>query len=484
MTKRPGRGGDDQGHEGQNGNEISTGPRADFQREPPISAYAIDLNIAGQIFGSDFQMDSELFPTKTPLPDGTEITVPTHMVGQDAVRYIAYDNAWRAQQKDLARYIYPGEIAISIKHHSPSPEEGEQIKLQCTHIQVAVGVNTEDGPGVITINNPQEYESGLFGDHTYPMIFVKPVFPTGVPAPIQRAYINNIRTWLIIANTFTVFPGNYDGGDPLATRSVAQIRMLGDKLLEALAGDEAAIRWLKSEEHQVYCAELAHVALNLGIHYPLNAANLGSDRSAKLAEQLEAKEFLAGNLNGFASLVDLEMAPEDLQPIGDLLGLAITEPHEEDPFGDGLAIEPFTLADILEQFIQRSIPRKQMGEGVAPVQAGMLRHAMPRLLQVMNIDHLPESDPERQALLGLYEQLILAVEQSYSDYAVFRQSIHPLMIQARKFTSPRANGTGAFVPPHCFLLRATDSIQGNSDQGVFDWQYLGHGMHASILKAI
>ncbi len=486
MTKRPGR----DNHENNNGNTSSGGvasePPKKYARDPAPAAYKVDLDKARALFGAEYATESDLFSIKTPLSDGRVIKAPTHMMGQteDAIRFIAYDDAWGVQQQDAARFFAPGEIAISIKHHCLTPEEGEQMKLQCTHIQTVVGINTKRGPGVITINNPQTYEASPFGSEIYPMIFVKPVFPAGVSPQMQRAYVNNIRTWLIIANTFTVFPEDYDGGDPLATRSVGQIRALGDKLLEALAGDKTAINWFESGENNVYCAELAHIALNLGIHYPLNVASLGTGRFKMLSEQIKTKEFLARNENANAALVDLDTSPEDLQPIGDLLGLQITEPNAEDPFGDGLAIEPFTLADILEQFIRKTIPREQMGETVASAQSALLKSAQPQLLKVTAMDQLPESAPQRQAVTALYTELILLVNQSYSDYSAFREAIRPLMAQARILASPKTNGAGAFVPPHCFLVRATDAIQGKSAQGVFNWQYLGHGLHASVLKSI
>lgn len=485
MTKNSRTGSNEHHNENPDGGNAAN-PLVDYAREPAEAAYRVDLGKAGVLFGSEFTSETDLFSIRTPLPDGSEIKAPTHMMGQtaDTLRLIAYDDAWGVQQQDAARFVAPGEIAIAIKHHSPAPEGGEEMKLQCTHIQIVVGIRTKDGPGVVTINNPQTYEASPFGSETYPMIFVKPVFPLEISPQMQRAYVNNIRTWLIIANTFTFFPANYDGGDPLGTRSAGQVRTLGDKLLEALAGDEAAIRWLESGENNVYCAELAHIALNLGIHYPLNVANLGTRRLRVLADQIRTKKFLARNENANVALVGLETAPDDLQPIGDLLGLQITEPNDEDPFGDGLAIEPFTMADILEQFIRRTIPRDQMGETVAPIQAALLKTAQPQLLQVTGINQLPESDPRRQAVTALYEQLIMAVGKSYRDYAAFREAIRPLLAQARKFASPRTDGAGAFVPPHCFLARASDAVQGKSCQGVFNWQYLGHGLHASVLKAM
>ena len=460
-------------------------PDIQYNREPPMSKFDIDLDQANAAWGSHFTSLKEIFSTVTELPDGEVITSATHMLGQDedSIRLIAYNDDLGVQQSDIGRFIAPGEIAIAIKHHScsPDPDEKERMKLQCTHIQIAVGVETEDCAGSITINNPQDYQEGLFGDVTYPMIFIKPQFPGQLTAKQQQAYVNNIRTWLVIANTFTEFPGNYNGGDPLATRSVAQIEELGDKLLEALGGEKEAIKWLRDSQHQVYCAELAHVSLNLGIHCPLSEAALGSDRFALLQQQLTTREFLSMNSNRHCQLIPLQAAPDDLKPIAEELGIQTTEPSDQDPFGDGLAIEPFTLADILERFIQETVPREQHGESLAPVQSAILTKALPSLLDITGMSELHATDPKRMAVEALYSELINLVAKEYADYQEFRASLHPLLLKAKTITGPRDDGGGAFVPPHCFLVRATDCIEGRSDHGVLDWQYIGHGLHESVL---
>jgi hypothetical protein len=100
--------------------------------------------------------------------------------------------------------------------------------------------------GAVTINNPQDYGGhqgpddgrGLFGTRDSPMIFLRPKFRPQVMAEQRAMYMDNIRTWLVIANTFTNFPQEkYNGNDPLGTLSVKATRVLGDKLLDALVGE-------------------------------------------------------------------------------------------------------------------------------------------------------------------------------------------------------------------------------------------------------
>src|SRR5690606_15808797 len=132
----------------------------------------------------------------------------THYEEGKPITLIAYDNALGPRQEDLVRFVEPGEVLIGVKHHKPEhPVLGgagkEEVKLDSTHIELAVGV-TVDNPdgtkskGVITLNNPQNYEGGLFGTPDYPMIFLKLKFPPGLSAADQKAYMDNFRTWLTI----------------------------------------------------------------------------------------------------------------------------------------------------------------------------------------------------------------------------------------------------------------------------------------------
>lgn len=104
---------------------------------------------------------------------------------QDSLDHVQRRSAG-PQQKDLIRFVKPGEVYIAIKHHSPMhPElvgnDKEAIKFQATHIEIVVGVEVEvDGkmvPGVITLNNPQATKTVSFGSPDYPLILTRLTFP-------------------------------------------------------------------------------------------------------------------------------------------------------------------------------------------------------------------------------------------------------------------------------------------------------------------
>jgi len=106
-----------------NSGGTDTAQLLNFNREPPASKYGVDLEKAAELFGYTFPGLLDMFSTETPLPDGQVITAPTHMMGkdEDGIRIISYNNDKGQNQDDVARFIAPGEIAISIKHHSPAP---------------------------------------------------------------------------------------------------------------------------------------------------------------------------------------------------------------------------------------------------------------------------------------------------------------------------------------------------------------------------
>lgn len=476
--------------------ENNPSPYSDFNREPPPTNYTVDLKKAGEIWKRKCASLSDLFSTRT----GTVVS-PTHMLGQpeDKIRLIAYSSPDKtrrrgdeSEQTDLARFILPGEFAIAIKHHSPKPNRKivERMKLQCTHIQVAIGVKKNGKAGVIAISNPQNYYRrknnarvplGLFGTEDYPAIFIKPKFPDDFSPELKRQYLDNIRAWLIIANTFTRFPDEdrYNGNDPLMTINLRKIKILGDKLLQALNDKTEAAKWFYEAENRVYCGELAHIALNLGIYHPLNKTFLGEKWYEVVRRQFFSKKFLKYNSNRYVPQVSLEMAPETLEPITSHIKnlsenlQALFDPH--------LAIQPFAMVEIMEKYIQKTIPRELLGEKVASAQAELLSKTRLAFWKTMEIDKLSEEDFIRAEMDTFFRRIVQAVGSDHGSYQKFGEALRPLLREAHYFMEKIGVELNAFIPPHCFLVRATNSLKGEPGQGVLGWQYLGHGLHECML---
>lgn len=483
--------------------------------------YETDFAALNQLFPSDRPITSleEAFTVRVKLGD-FQVDAPTHLFGAP-VNLIPYGNddgiddaaGERVDNVDayIAEAFPPGQVGFAIKHHRPEfrtlalggeggvGEMKEHFKLQDTHIEIVIGVEDAGVAHAITVNNPQTYESGRFGNAHYPMVFVRPKFPSYLSQEQARLFNDNIRTMAVAFNTVSNFPGDYNGGDPLGARSPEQVMLHASMMVRAVAGDESAVEWFKKPENLIYCAELAHVSSSAGLLAPLNAATfvplVGQETwdkfvaAVKLHNENPAESaFAAHNGNKRVATVKLALAPEELKPAvayapADIAAAEATK----------LAFKPMTMADIVEHFLRTHIPRELgftdpqsgqhvSGEKLAPMQGAILEKMKPGLVEAMALDKLPpgpESDAIKAAVDDLFGKLVKVVGTSYPDYATFRANLEPLMQAARKMTGPRAdNGVGLFVPPSLLHVVA----QGKNPGGLLGLEYVGHGLHFSVLK--
>jgi hypothetical protein len=459
---------------------------------------AVNANWPGETAMVDIE---DAYRVRVELGD-QRLVADTHLFGTD-VNVIPYDDGDNAVDVDgrligagdavIARYFPPGEIGIAVKHHRPehrvlslsggsADDMKEDFKLQDTHIEIVVGVERNGRPGAITLNNPQDYQEGRFGDEQYSMIFLRPVYPEYLDAEQQAMFRDNIRTMLLGFNAVSNFPGDYNGGDPLAAHSPEKVLEHSAQMVRAIAGDEAARAWFTEPAHQVYCAELAHVSFSAGLLAPLNAETfvplVGQATWDAFAAEIakhqdgQASAFTDLNDNAYAELVAATLAPSELRPVASYAPVG-------NPAARQIAFQPMTMADIVESFMATHIPRNVMGEAVAPLQAAVLTQMKPGLLEAMAMDQVPESDPRRQAVDALFAQLVTVVGTSYGSYDEFRSNLAPVMAQARVMTGPRDDaGTGYFVPPSLMHLIG----QGRFDDGLMGLRYVGHGVHWSMVR--
>lgn len=461
--------------------------------------YDVDFTKYNAIYGTTFQKPEEAYTLLVKVGDKT-IPAPTHLFGE-AVNVIPYsndDNVRTAEGRKLlrgdsiiAQVFKPGQVGIAVKHHrseypnldlntaDPTTMK-EHFKLQDTHIEVVVGVKRDGKNGAITLNNPQGYERGAFGDEKYAMIFLRPVYPTYLSADQKKQFENNVRTMLVGFNAVTNFPGDYNGGDPLGARDPDKVREYVKQMVLAINGDTAAREWFKKKENLVYCAELAFLSFSAGLIAPLNDATMiplvGADAWTKFQATItkhnagERTAFLELNQNERVKYVrDLTVAPADLKPA------ASYGPASE---AKKLALQPMTMADILDEFMRTHIPREIAGEALAPAQGAVLKAMKPGLLEQMRMNELPATDPRRVAVEQLFDKMVETVGKSYGSYAEFRSSLEPLLVQARAITGPRGDtGEGLFVPPSLFHVAA----QGKR-AGLLRFQYEGHGVHVGAVK--
>lgn len=465
------------------------------------SAYTADMAAYNAIYGTSFENLDQAYTVLIKAGDKT-IPAPTHLFGE-AVNVIAYSNddgvktadgqTFERGDQEIAKVYKKGQVGIAVKHHrsefpaldlnsADASAMKEHFKLQDTHIEIVVGVERDGKPGAITLNNPQNYEEGAFGDEKYAMAFLRPVYPSYLSDAQIAAYEANVLTMVVGFNAVTNFPGDYNGGDPLGARSVERVREHVKNMVLAIGGDAGAQAYFQDPANQVYCAELAHLSFTAGMHVPLNDATMiplvgepaWSTFKAYIAKHDagEKTPFVEMNDNRRVELIrELAVAPDTLKPIGEVAPAN----------GDKLAFEPMTMSDIVEQFMRTHMPRELLGEQLAPLQGAVLEKMRPGLLEVMKLDQAPADHPARVAVEGLYTRMVEAVSKPYGSYAEFRAAIEPLLAQARQITGPRADdGVGLFVPPSLFHVIA----QGKHQGGLLGMQYEGHGVHVSAVKKL
>jgi len=479
-----------------------------------LSGYDMDIATANQIWAGDTPIvkPEDAWTARVSI-GGQVIAAPTHLFGP-VLNVIPYSNedgvkdatgaVFARGDQVIAKYFTPGQIGIGLKMHRPEHRDidldnadaanmKEDFKLQDTHIELVVGVEkAEHGkPGAITLNNPQNYENGRFGNKTYSMIFLRPELPDYAVAH-EQAYTDNIRLALVGFNAVTNFPGDYNGGDPLGARNPDRVREYVDQMVRAIAGEQAAREWFEAPDNLVYCAELAFLSLSAGVIQPINATsmvprvgqqtwdayvaeiekhNRGVDEFQASGNITEPSAFLALNDNKRVGMVRINLAPEALEPIAEL------SPDPETA-RQLLAYRPMTMSDIVEQFMRTHIPRETLGEALAPAQGGALAKMKPGLLEKMGMDQLPTTDPKRVAVEALFDKIVEVVATPFADYAAFRKALEPLLAQARVITGPRGDsGEGLFTPPSLFHVAA----QGKHS-ALLQMQYEGHGVHVSAVR--
>ena len=466
------------------------------------SEYVANLEKLSQIFPNDKAPLSTIADAFSVVVDlgQNKIKAPTHLFGAD-VQVIPYgdeDNVTDAVGNPVARFdseiakaYTPGIVGIGVKHHRPefryfsvadaSADMKEHFKLQDTHIELVVGVQREGAPGAITINNPQTYQDGLFGGKTYPMMFLQATFPEYVKAQ-ERAFNDNILNWLMVFGAVSEFPGDYNGGDPLAAYNSEKVLEHAINGIKAITGDTEAHEWFQKDENMIYCAELAYISHNAGILVPLTKAfmapHVGEEVWAAYTAEVDKHNagqpnaFMTMNSNDMIKYVRTTATPEDLQPLW-----TYAPADQQTDAKSRLAFAPMTASHIVEHFMRLTFPREELGEGMAAVQGGMLAKMKDGLLEQMGMDGLPAEHPARAAASGLYDKIVETVSVQYEDYTAFRKAIQPLLDQAGQLTGPRPgdNGKGYYVPPSLYHIIA----QGKHPGGLLGVGYVGHGVHWS-----
>ncbi|CAA6817964.1 MAG: Unknown protein [uncultured Thiotrichaceae bacterium] len=459
-----------------------------YDRPLPATQYTVKANAAKALWDDDsLQNNRDLLTKLIQVGDNWE-EVPTHIRQDSDIRPIAYQNSWQSKQRDLLRYMLPGEWFIGSSHHNPGnrqitrqvmqdEEKGlEMLKFSITHIRNYIGIrDTRGKPGMVGTDSPRSYanknSAGHVNPKNYPALIWRVRFLEGITPAEQRAYINNIRTWSMLMHKVTKFPPDYNGTDNLMTNTMDKVVGFGADVLDALSGSRSSLNKLHQKSAQVYCSESGmHLALNLGLNAPLNKQTVsqlfGASTWPKVLSMVnEGRNFwkngkhldyYGSGSDGYVQnseqnrMVDMEEAPDWLKPLKERMS---SRPLS----AGGLVFRPWDSADMIEHFIKTAVPRKGRETwAVSNTQAELLGWAKPGIFHSLGFGH---NNPPPPPLVMLFDTIISKVRQTYDSYDAFRAAIQPELMAAQQIVAPKSGGEGAFVPPHMVT-----SIEGDADE--------------------
>lgn len=478
-----------------------------YDRPLPEARYTINSKKAQALWSDSSLQDNRDLLTKLIQVGDQWQEVPTHIRSDADIRPIAYQNVWQSKQRDMLRFIRPGEWYIGSSHHNPgnrmitrevmqhAEQSVEMLKFSITHIRNYMGImDTQGKHGIVATDSPRSYanqnKAGHVNPKDYPSILWRVKFPALISPAEQRAYINNIRSWSMLMQKVTKFPPDYNGNDNLLTNTLDKVIQFGSDVLNALNGSKRSLRKLHDKAAQVYCSESGmHLALNLGLAVPLNAETVsrlfGEGHWTQLNKIFAAgRNFWKNNRHldyypngpdGYVMnseqnrMIELEAAPDWLQPLAQRV-------PDRQLAGGGLVFRPWTTGDMLEHFIKTAVPRKGNETwDVSNTQAELLSWTKPAMFHSLGFG--PDNPPPPE-LVMLFDTLIAKVRKTYDSYDAFRAAIQPELLQAHHIVQPRAGGEGAFVPPHMVI-----SINGDGDE-LIALEQVGQLFHVDVLREL
>ena len=477
-------------------------PRASERFSGQAGGWQIDLAAARDLWGNDPPIEKieDLLLVEVEL-DGRTIEVGTHLFGEQ-LRIVPYHdddsvldaagNRVARGDRFLAESFPPGSVGIAVRHQrsrhrdldadAPSAVIVQEIGLRNTHVEILVGVERFGQPGVVTLNSPQGYELGRFGDANYPMIFYDIEFDVQSPEH-QKLLMDNLRAWTLIYDGLLSFPLRYRGNDPLSAHSPARVEQHAVMAVRAIAGDGEARSWFRNKENLLYCSELATLAINSAVLFPLEAeafvSRVGQDVWQSFLVEVEkhsrgeTNRFTSSNVNDLAKTValDLPIDREQAQALWPWHYKSVTSAPAR------LAIEPMNLIDVVEHTMLTLFPTTERDEPAAKARAGFLKRMRESVRRTLDV---PQRGPKADRYDDLYDQIVKLERTSYGSErnGIHRQRLDSLLEQAREFLCELKGQDGClFAPPAMFLWIANQEWE---SRGV-DLNYAGHGFHLSLV---
>ncbi len=348
-----------------------------------------------------------------------------------------------------------------------------------------------------TLNEPDTYHNGLYGENGFIAVAQNLVFPEFVTEQQQKGYTDSIICWMALMNPFVKFSQNdFNGGDPTRVIDKASLKEFLKNCALASLGDESAIAFLNNPNNKAYCSEFVYITLNTPV-YPFNLKGLTSllnnERSAQeilaiqekqnrrqeniLSNRSKNPEFQAFN-------IQMPVVPQDLPPLNVLMaenGISIDN--------NSIPFPPFTLSQILRRAFRTLLPRHNdvNNAKIIKAQVKLFEYLEPLIIKQLGLDNpyaegfSEEATAERDEKVKAVREFInftrVRLQQNYDSYAEFDSVVDKIMEQVDELIG--ASDAKYFIPPRIYVDLGQNDDDGNLPQG---WGFTLNTLGALIYR--
>ena len=332
-----------------------------------------------------------------------------------------------------------------------------------------------------SLNEPDCYQSGLYGQNGFVAVAQNLVFPEFITPQQQKGYNDSIICWMALMNPFVKFSENdFNGGDPTRVIDRASLKEFLKNCALASLGDESAIAFLNDAGNKAYCAEFVYISLNTPV-YPFNLQGLTS----LLNDEGKAKEILtfqekqnrrqenilnnrSANPEFQAFNIQMPVVPSDLPPLDVLMAN-----NGANIDSSSIPFPAFTLSQVLRRAFRSLLPRHNNVNDPTTIKAQvkLFGYLEPLILKQLGLDNNGETSEEETAArvekLKAVQQFMTFIksqlQQNHNSYAELDSIVDKIMEQADGLVCE--SDAKYFVPPRIYVDLGQNDGDGNLPQG-------------------
>jgi hypothetical protein len=366
-----------------------------------------------------------------------------------------------------------------------------------------------------SLNEPDSYHGGLFGNNGFMPVAQRLVFPEFVTKEQARGYTDSIICWMGLMNPFVEFASNdFNGGDPTTVCDRPTLKEFLKNCLLASLGSIDAMDWLNNSENKTYCAEFVYIGLNTPV-FPFNKQGLSlvlDGDEAKVTDILRLQErqntrrtnFInkASDNPQFQSFnIQMPIVPEDLPPLDVLMAN-----HKQAPDPNSIPFPPFTLSQVLRRAFRTLLPRQKdvNNAKLSEAQARLFGYLEPVILkqlglyiltplapgeQPLSMTPVPgqpipvtDGDPRVIAIREFSALVQQTVEKKYDSYEAFDQAVDEVMAKADSLMG--SEQIVYFIPPRIYVDLGQNDGDNNLPKGWgFHLETVGAMIYRGAIKS-